>query len=64
MNNLGASNMPFINDESGKLNNFAREPQMYQSEALTAEKKRSYLIVGVVGSLLVLGLITVSLTVS
>jgi hypothetical protein len=56
--------MPFINDESGKLNNFAREPQMYQSEPPTAAQKRNYVIVGIVGSLLVLGLVVVSFTVS
>jgi hypothetical protein len=56
--------MSFINDESGKLNNFAKEPEMYKSEPLTATQKRNYLLVGAVGSLLVLGLVAVSYTVS
>jgi DMSO/TMAO reductase YedYZ heme-binding membrane subunit len=56
--------MPYINDGDGKLNNFAREPQMYQSEPMSSVQKRNYLIVGIVGSLLVLGLVVVSFTVS
>ncbi len=56
--------MPYINDGDGKLNNFAREPEMYKSEPLSGEQKRNYLLVGVIGSLLVLGLVVVSLTVS
>jgi hypothetical protein len=56
--------MPYINDESGKLNNFAKEPAMYPTESLGEEQKRNYLIVGVVGSLLVLGLIVVAFNVS
>jgi hypothetical protein len=56
--------MPYINDEDGKLNNFAREPQMYSAEPMGANQKRNYILVGVVGSLLVLGLVVVSFTVS
>jgi hypothetical protein len=56
--------MPYINDESGKLNNFAKEPAMYRSEPLSSEQKRNYLVVGVVGSLLAIGLIVVAVTVS
>jgi hypothetical protein len=56
--------MPYINDGDGKLNNFAREPEMYQSEPLSSDQKRNYLIVGVVGVLLVLGLVAVSYTIS
>lgn len=56
--------MPYINDESGKLNNFAKEPAMYQSEPLSSTQKRNYLLVGVVGTLLVLGLVMVAANVS
>jgi hypothetical protein len=56
--------MPYINDETGKLNNFAKEPAMYKTESLGSEQKRNYLLVGVVGSLLVLGLIVVAFNVS
>jgi hypothetical protein len=56
--------MPYINDGDGKLNNFAREPEMYQFEPLSSTQKRNYVIVGVVGMVLVIGLIAVSFTVS
>ncbi len=56
--------MPYINDGDGKLNNFAREPEMYKSEPVSSEQKRNYLLVGVIGSILVLGLVVVSFTVS
>ncbi len=56
--------MPYINDETGKLNNFAKEPAMYQTESLGAGQKRSYLVVGITGSLLVLGLIALAFVVS
>lgn len=56
--------MPYINDGDGKLNNFAREPEMYQSEPLSGAQKRNYLLVGAIGSLLLLGLVVVSFQVS
>lgn len=56
--------MPYINDETGKLNNFAKEPAIYKTESLGSEQKRNYLFVGVVGLLLVLGLIVVAFNVS
>jgi hypothetical protein len=56
--------MPYINDGDGKLNNFAREPEVYQVQPLSSEQKRNYVIVGVIGLVLVSGLIAVSFTVS
>jgi hypothetical protein len=56
--------MPYINDGDGKLNNFAREPEMYQADPVNADQKRSFVIVGVIGSLLVVGMIAVSFTLS
>jgi hypothetical protein len=56
--------MPYINDEDGKLNNFAREPEVYQTQPLSSGQKRNYAIVGIVGLVLVLGMIAVSFTVS
>jgi hypothetical protein len=56
--------MPYINDETGKLNNFAKEPVMYKTESLGTEQKRNYLVVGIVGSLLILGMVAVAFTVS
>jgi hypothetical protein len=56
--------VPYINDGDGKLNNFAREPEMYKSEPMSGDQKRNYLLVGAIGSILVLGLVVVSFTVS
>jgi hypothetical protein len=56
--------MPYINDESGKLNNFAKEPAIYTTESPGTEQKRNYLLVGIVGSLLVVGMIIVAFNVS
>jgi hypothetical protein len=56
--------MPYINDEGGKLNNFAREPEVYEVEPLSSDQKRNYVIVGVIGLALIGGLIVVSFAVS
>jgi hypothetical protein len=56
--------MPYINDESGKLNNFAKEPAIYTTASLSTAQKRNYLIVGIIGSLLVVGMIIVAFNVS
>ncbi len=56
--------MPYVNDGAGKLDNFPKEPEMYQSEPLSADQKRNFVVVGVVGLLLVAGMIAVSITLS
>jgi hypothetical protein len=56
--------VPYINDGDGKLNNFAKEPEMYKSEPISGDQKRNYLLVGAIGCLLVLGLVVVSFQVS
>ncbi|MGJ5674181.1 MAG: photosystem II assembly protein Psb34 [Nostochopsis sp.] len=56
--------MPYTTEEGGRLNNFAREPKVYQAEPPTAQQKRNYLIMGVVGILLISGLIFVAFSVS
>jgi hypothetical protein len=56
--------MPYIKEGDGKLNNFAREPEMYKSEPVSGDQKRNYLLVGAIGSILLLGLVVVSFTVS
>ncbi len=46
--------MPYIKDESGYLNNFAREPKMYAAEPMDAAQKRNrYILFGVAGALVV-----------
>jgi hypothetical protein len=54
--------MPYVNDGAGKLDNFPKEPEMYQAEPINSDQKRNFVIVGVIGSLLVLGMIAVSVT--
>jgi hypothetical protein len=52
--------MPYTEEEGGLLNNFAREPKMYQAEAPTKGEKRNYIILGILGFLLVGGLMAVA----
>ncbi|MBD2343545.1 photosystem II assembly protein Psb34 [Anabaena subtropica] len=56
--------MPYTNEEGGLLNNFAREPKVYQAEPPTAGEKRNYVILGVAAIILVGGLIVVAFSVS
>ncbi|QHG18017.1 ssl1498 family light-harvesting-like protein [Nostoc sp. ATCC 53789] len=56
--------MPYTNEEGGLLNNFAREPKIYQAEPPTQGQKRTYLILGVAATALVVGLILVAFFVS
>ena len=48
-------------DDDGRLNNFAREPKVYQAESLTEQEKRNYIILTVITVLLVGGLIAVAI---
>ncbi|MBD2510495.1 MAG: ssl1498 family light-harvesting-like protein [Nostoc sp.] len=56
--------MPYTNEEGGLLNNFAREPKIYQAEPPTQGQKRTYLILGIAATALVVGLILVAFFVS
>ncbi|PMB41088.1 hypothetical protein CEN40_21020 [Fischerella thermalis CCMEE 5205] len=56
--------MPYTTEEGGRLNNFAREPKVYQAEPPTDQQKRNYVILGVVAIILVSGLIFVAFSVS
>jgi hypothetical protein len=56
--------MPYTNEEGGLINNFAREPKVYQAEPATNEQKRNYVFVGLAGAVLVGGLIVVAFSVS
>jgi hypothetical protein len=57
--------MPYINnDGDSRLNNFPTEPKMYTAEPTTANEKRNYLIIAVVGIVLVGALIFVATLVS
>ena len=56
--------MPYTNEEGGRLNNFAREPKIYQAEPPTDSQKRTYIFLGLAGAALVGGLIVVAFSVS
>lgn len=56
--------MPYTTEEGGRLNNYAREPKMYQAEPPTQAQQRNYIIGGIVGAVLVGGLIFVAFSVS
>ncbi|ELS04522.1 hypothetical protein Xen7305DRAFT_00042560 [Xenococcus sp. PCC 7305] len=52
--------MPYTTEEGGRLNNFAREPQMYQAEPPTPSEKRNFLFVGIFGAVVTVGAIAVA----
>ena len=56
--------MPYTSEEGGRLNNFAKEPKVYQAEPPTNSQKRNYIILGVVAMLLVAGVIFAAFTFS
>lgn len=56
--------MPYTTEEGGLLNNFAREPKIYQAEPPTAGQKKTYIVMGVVATVLVGALIFVAFSVS
>ena len=56
--------MPYTTEEGGRLNNFAKEPTVYQAEAPTGSEKRNYVFLGIVAAALVGGLVYVAVSVS
>ncbi|WP_017655081.1 photosystem II assembly protein Psb34 [Fortiea contorta] len=56
--------MPYTTEEGGRLNNFAREPKIYEAEPLDAGQKKSYFILGIGATVLVGVLIFVAFSVS
>jgi hypothetical protein len=56
--------MPFTEDETGLLNNFAIEPKVYEAELPSEQQKKQYKIIGAISAILLLGLIVVAVTVS
>jgi hypothetical protein len=56
--------MPYTTEEGGRLNNFAREPKVYQAEAPTDGQKRIYLFLGLAAAFLVGGSIFIAFSVS
>ena len=56
--------MPYTTEEGGLVNNFAREPKMYQSEPLTKTQQRNYIFMGIGALALVSSLMFVAYAVS
>ena len=56
--------MPYIEEEGGRLNNFAREPKIYQAEPPTKTQKQNYVVIGIAALVLVSGLIFVAFSAS
>jgi len=45
--------MPYIEEEGGRLNNFAKEPKVYQAEPPNKNQKRNYIIQAIAAAALV-----------
>jgi hypothetical protein len=56
--------MPYVKDDDGRLNNFAKEPQMYAAEPMTLSQKRTIAIAIAAGGLLVIALMGVAIGIS
>ncbi|GAB1539965.1 ssl1498 family light-harvesting-like protein [Scytonema sp. NUACC21] len=56
--------MPYTTEEGGRLNNFAREPRVYQAEPPTQRQQLNYVVVGIIATILVGGLIFLAFSVS
>lgn len=56
--------MPYTTEEGGRLNNFAKEPKVYQSEPPNQTEKRNYIILGSLALVFVAGIIFVAFAVS
>jgi hypothetical protein len=55
--------MPYTTEDNGRLNNFAKEPKMYQAEYPNKNQQRNYIIIGVAGVMLVILLVVVAASV-
>jgi hypothetical protein len=56
--------MPYTEEEGGLLNNFAKEPKVYQAEPPTDAQKRNYIVLGILAACLVGSIIFVAVSVS
>ena len=56
--------MPYTTEEGGRLNNFAREPKIYQAEPPNKTQQRNYVVMGVAALVLVGGLMVLAFSVS
>ncbi len=56
--------MPYTTEDGGRLNNFAREPKVYQAEPPTKVQQRNYILWGIAAASLLGGAIYVAFSVS
>lgn len=56
--------MPYTTEEGGRLNNFAREPKIYQEEPPTGTQKRNYVLWGIAAATIVSVVVFVAFSVS
>ncbi|MFM2431922.1 MAG: hypothetical protein RLZZ511_3135 [Cyanobacteriota bacterium] len=56
--------MPYVKDDDGRLNNFAKEPQIYAAEPMSDAQKKQRTIIFAIGGALVVGLIAVAAVIS
>ncbi len=56
--------MPYTKEEGGRLNNFAKEPKVYQAEPPSKDQQRNYIVIGIAAVALISGLFFVAFSVS
>jgi len=56
--------MPYTTEEGGRLNNFAREPKIYEADPPSQSQQRNYIFWGVAAATLVGGVVFIAFSVS
>lgn len=56
--------MPYTTEEGGRLNNFAREPKIYEAEPPNSTQQRNYILWGIAAATLVGVVVFVAFSVS
>lgn len=56
--------MPYTTEEGGLVNNFAREPKIYEAEPPTKTEQRNYILWGIAAATLLSGVLFVAFSVS
>jgi len=54
----------YVEEEGGRLNNYAVTPKVYQAEPPTGNEKRNYIIMGVLSTVLLAGVVAVAFAAS
>lgn len=56
--------MPYTTEEGGRLNNYAKEPKIYEAEPPNKTQQRNYILWGIAAATLVGGILYVAFAVS